>query len=93
MILHTGRRTDIPAFYAPWFLRRLEEGYVLVRSPYAATTVTRYSLSPEVVDLIGFCSKNPRPGYGAPCAAQGAGDGGLPHPVAGPGARSGGLAL
>lgn len=61
MILHTGLRTDIPAFYTPWFLRRLEEGYVLVRSPYAPATVTRYSLSPEVVDLIGFCTKNPRP--------------------------------
>ena len=61
MILHTGLRTDIPAFYPPWFLRRLEEGYVLVRSPYAPAAVTRYSLAPEVVDLIGFCTKNPRP--------------------------------
>ncbi len=23
MILHTGMRTDIPAFYAPWFVNRL----------------------------------------------------------------------
>ncbi|MBQ8200561.1 MAG: DUF1848 domain-containing protein [Clostridia bacterium] len=61
MIIQTGLRTDIPAFYTPWFLRRLQEGYVLVRSPYNPTLVTRYRLSPEVVDCIGFCTKNPAP--------------------------------
>ena len=61
MILQTGMRTDIPAFYTPWFLNRLRAGFVLVRSPYAPQRVTRYSLSPDVVDLIGFCTKNPGP--------------------------------
>ena len=61
MIIQTGLRTDIPAFYTPWFLRRLQEGFVLVRNPYAPRQVTRYSLSPEVVDCIGFCTKNPAP--------------------------------
>ena len=61
MIIQTGLRTDIPAFYTPWFLRRLAEGFVLVRSPYAPGQVTRYCLSPEVVDCIGFCTKNPAP--------------------------------
>ena len=61
MILQTGMRTDIPAFYTPWFLNRLKAGFVLVRSPYAPQRVTRYSLSPAVVDLIGFCTKNPGP--------------------------------
>lgn len=61
MILQTGMRTDIPAFYTPWFLNRLRAGFVLVRSPYAPQRVTRYSLSPQVVDLIGFCTKNPGP--------------------------------
>lgn len=61
MILHTGMRTDIPAFYTTWFLHRLREGYVMVRNPYDASMVTRYSLSPEVVDLLCFCTKNPRP--------------------------------
>ena len=41
MILHTGMRTDIPAFYSEWF----------------PSQVTRYSLSPEVVDLLAFCTK------------------------------------
>ncbi len=37
MILHTGMRTDIPAFYAPWFVNRLREGEVCVRNPYDPT--------------------------------------------------------
>ena len=61
MIIHTGMRTDIPAFYNEWFLNRIREGYVLVRNPYQFSQVTRYSLSPDVVDLIAFCTKNPAP--------------------------------
>ena len=61
MIINTGQRTDIPAFYAEWFANRLKAGFVLVRNPYNPRSVTRYRLSPEVVDLIGFCTKNPAP--------------------------------
>ena len=61
MIINTGQRTDIPAFYSEWFANRLKAGEVLVRSPYNPGLVTRYRLSPEVVDLIGFCTKNPGP--------------------------------
>ena len=61
MIIQTGARTDIPAFYSKWFLNRLREGFVLVRNPYNPCAVTRYELSPEVVDLISFCTKNPAP--------------------------------
>lgn len=61
MIIQTGLRTDIPAFYAPWFANRLREGFVLVRNPYNYHQVTRYRLNPQVVDLIAFCSKNPAP--------------------------------
>lgn len=61
MIINTGQRTDIPAFYSEWFCNRLRDGYVLVRNPYNPSSVTRYSLSPDVVDLIGFCTKNPAP--------------------------------
>lgn len=61
MIIQTGMRTDIPAFYSDWFFNRLKDGYVMVRNPYNPNSVTRYSLSPEVVDLIGFCTKNPSP--------------------------------
>lgn len=61
MIINTGMRTDIPAFYSKWFLNRLRAGFVLVRNPYNPQQVTRYSLSPDVVDLIGFCTKDPSP--------------------------------
>ena len=61
MILNTGSRTDIPAYYSKWFYNRIREGYVLVRNPYYPTQVTRYLLNPEVIDLIAFCSKNPQP--------------------------------
>ncbi len=61
MILHTGLRTDIPAFYSEWFVNRLKEGYVLVRNPYNPTQITKYVISPEVVDVISFCTKNPGP--------------------------------
>ncbi len=61
MIINTGQRTDIPAFYAEWFANRLREGFVLVRNPYNPKRVTRYRLAPDVVDLIGFCTKNPQP--------------------------------
>lgn len=61
MIINTGMRTDVPAFYAEWFANRLREGYVCTRNPYCPNRVTKYSLSPEVVDLIVFCTKNPAP--------------------------------
>ena len=61
MIIQTGMRTDIPAFYSKWFINRIKEGYVLVRNPYNPVQVTRYSLSPDVVDLITFCTKDPSP--------------------------------
>ena len=61
MIINTGCRTDIPAFYAKWFMNRIREGYVLVRNPYNPNQVTKYNLLPEVVDCLAFCTKNPEP--------------------------------
>ena len=61
MIIQTGNRTDIPAFYAEWFVNRLREGFVLVRNPFNPRSITRYTLDPSVVDLIVFCTKNPEP--------------------------------
>lgn len=61
MILNTGNRTDIPAFYSEWFMNRVREGNVLSRSPYAPNILYRYRLDPEVVDVLGFCTKNPGP--------------------------------
>jgi DNA repair photolyase len=61
MIINTGCRTDIPAFYSKWLMNRIREGYVLTRNPYYRNQVTKYSLSPEVVDCLAFCTKNPEP--------------------------------
>ena len=61
MIINTGQRTDIPAFYAEWFAGRIKEGFVCVRKPYNPNQVSRYRLDPSVVDVIGFCTKNPAP--------------------------------
>ena len=64
MILNTGSRTDIPAYYSRWFYNRIKEGYVYVRSPYNPAHITKYILSPQVIDMIVFCTKNPYPMLG-----------------------------
>ena len=61
MILNTGQRTDIPAFFSDWFFRRVAERYALVRNPFFPEKVTRYKIAPDVVDAIAFCTKNPQP--------------------------------
>ena len=61
MILNTGSRTDIPAYYSNWFFNRIKAGYVLARNPYYPTQVTKYLLNPEVIDVMVFCTKNPSP--------------------------------
>ena len=61
MILNTGCRTDIPAYYSRWFYRRVEEGYVCTRNPYRPEQVLKYRLDPTVVDALCFCTKNPAP--------------------------------
>ncbi|MFV0255735.1 MAG: DUF1848 family protein, partial [Erysipelotrichaceae bacterium] len=61
MILNTGQRTDIPAYYSECFYNRIISGYVMVRNPFNHHQVTKYVLSPDVVDIICFCTKNPNP--------------------------------
>jgi hypothetical protein len=61
MILNTGMRTDIPAFYSKWFHNRIQAGFVRVRNPYNPLQVTEYRLDPKVIDLLVFGTKNPAP--------------------------------
>ncbi len=61
MILNTGSRTDIPAYYSSWFYNRVKAGSVLARNPYFPSKLLRYRLDPEVVDILCFCTKNPTP--------------------------------
>lgn len=59
MILSVSRRTDIPNYYADWFLERLKQGYLDVRNPVNAHQISRISLDPQLIDCIVFWSKNP----------------------------------
>lgn len=56
-IISVSRRTDVPAFYSDWLVRRLKEGYVYVRHPYTKE-VFYVSLMPENILGIVFWSKN-----------------------------------
>lgn len=59
MILNVSGRTDIVAFYTPWFLKRYHEGFVDVRNPFYPRMVSRIYF--KDVDAIIFCTKNPLP--------------------------------
>lgn len=61
MIISASRRCDIPASFPEWFSRRLDAGFVVVRNPYFPDELTKISLSPDVVDVIVFWTKNPAP--------------------------------
>ena len=61
MIISASRRTDIPAYYADWFFRRLQERYALVRNPMNLHHVSRVDLSPEAADGIVLWTKDPSP--------------------------------
>ena len=56
-IVSVSRRTDVPAFYGDWFMRRVREGFAGVVNPFGGK---RYlaSLKPEDVACLVFWSKN-----------------------------------
>lgn len=58
LIVSASRATDIPAFYADWFIKRLEKGYVKWINPFNG--VPSY-VSFNETRLITFWSKNPKP--------------------------------
>jgi len=60
-LISASRRTDLPAFYGPWFMNRLRQGHCLVRHPFRADLVRRVDLSPQAVEGIIFWTRNPRP--------------------------------
>ncbi len=59
-VISASRRTDIPAFYADWFINRLKEGSVAVQQPYSRKLI-RVSLEPAELSAIVFWSKNYAP--------------------------------
>jgi hypothetical protein len=61
MIISASRRTDIPAFYADWFMNRVREGYFCRINPFNSRQVSSFSLKPEDVHAVCFWTKNPQP--------------------------------
>ena len=57
VIVSASRSTDIPAFYADWFFKRLEDGYSVWTNPFNG--VKSY-VSYQDVRFIVFWSKNPK---------------------------------
>lgn len=57
MIISASYRTDIPAFYAEWFLGRLRAGHVLVRNPYSGKAIS-VDLRPQNVTGFVFWTRN-----------------------------------
>ena len=58
LIISASRATDIPAFYADWFFRRLDRGYVRWRNPFSGQDSY---VSFGNTRFIIFWSKNPAP--------------------------------
>ncbi|MFH1137217.1 MAG: DUF1848 domain-containing protein [Pseudomonadota bacterium] len=61
MIISASRRTDIPAFHAPWFMNRIRAGFVLVPNPFNPKQIRRVSLAPGDVSGLVFWTRNPEP--------------------------------
>ena len=60
MIISASYKTDIPAFYAEWFGRRLREGFCRMVNPYGGQR-HHISLKPGDVDGFVFWTRNIEP--------------------------------
>lgn len=60
MIVSASYRTDIPAYYAAWFLNRLRAGFCRVASPWGGPDI-EVSLTPAAVDGFVLWTRNIRP--------------------------------
>jgi len=61
MIISVSRRTDIPRYYAGWFIQRIRAGYCLVPNPYNSRQIARIDLRPEAVTALVFWTRDPGP--------------------------------
>jgi len=59
-IISASRRTDIPAFYSDWFMKRLDEGFVKYKNPFNQKIYSA-NISPNDVLAIVFWSKDFNP--------------------------------
>lgn len=60
MIVSASFRTDIPAHYGAWFLRRLDAGFATVTNPYGGPDY-RVSLAPGAAEGFVFWTRNAGP--------------------------------
>lgn len=60
MIISASYRTDIPAFYGPWFLQRLNDGHCSVANPWGGKPYS-VALTSDAVDGFVFWTRNLRP--------------------------------
>ena len=58
IIISASRSTDIPAFYAQWFINRLRAGYVVWYNPFNRSKVY---VSFAKCKVVVFWTKNPKP--------------------------------
>jgi hypothetical protein len=63
MIISASYKTDIPAFYGPWFEARLAAGYADVANPYGGKPF-RVPLTPDVAEGFVFWTRNVAPFLG-----------------------------
>ena len=58
VIVSASRSTDIPAFYAKWFVNRLAAGYAVWYNPFNQQPM---KISFEKTKVVVFWTKNPAP--------------------------------
>ncbi len=57
-VISVSRRTDVPAFFTPWWRRRIDAGHVLVRNPRNPKHIIKVSLCPNDVLAIVYWSRD-----------------------------------
>lgn len=60
-IISISRRTDIPAFYSPWFMNRIKAGYCVYPNPLYPNKFYRVSLLPQDVLGMAFWTRHAAP--------------------------------
>lgn len=60
-IVSVSRRTDIPAFYTPWFMNRIREGFCVYPNPLYPQKFYRVSLHKHEVLGFVFWTRHPAP--------------------------------
>lgn len=60
IIISASRRTDIPAYYSNWLIKRIKSGYLYYPNPFSQKPVF-VDLRPEAVKAFIFWTRNPNP--------------------------------